>query len=132
MSTVVPQQRGVQMFLMPEAIVTNGSLRTLTGDALALFIAVTHRMYRMRSAQVRMSLRDLYRQIELGRNDIKAAARELREAGLLYFQQTENLMSFQIQQADGSKAQVYLHPQKPVQDANIAQTQIEVASSPSD
>ena len=132
MSAVVPQQRGVRMFLIPEAIVTNGSLRTLTGDALALYIAVSHRMYRMRSAQVRMSLRDLYKQIELGRNDIQKAAKELRAAGLLYFQQTENLMSFQIQQADGPKAKTYLHPAKPVQDANIAQTDIEVASSPSD
>jgi len=53
MSAVVPQQRGVRMFLMPEAIVTSGSLRTLSGDALALYIAVTQRMYRMRSPDLR-------------------------------------------------------------------------------
>jgi hypothetical protein len=126
MSATVPQQRGVQMFLMPEAIVTNGSLKTLSGDSLALWISVTQRMYRMRSSQVRMSLKDLYSQIQLGRNDIQKAAKELRAAGLLYFQQTENLMAFQIQQADGSKAKTYLHP-KPAQDAHCAQTQIEVA-----
>jgi hypothetical protein len=130
MSAVAPQQRGVQMFLMPEAIVQNGSLRTLSGDALALFIAVTHRMYRMRSADIKMSLRDLYTQIELGRNDIQKAAKGLRAAGLVHFQQSENLMMFQIQQADGSKARTYLHPAKPVQDANIAQTNIEVVQPP--
>lgn len=109
MSATVPQERGVRMFLLPEAIVTNGSLRTLSGDSLALYIAVCQRMYRMRSADIKMSLRDLFRQIELGRNDIQKAAKELREAGLIHFQQTENLMAFQIQQPDGSKAKVYLH-----------------------
>ena len=115
-------ERGVQMFLMPEAIVTNGSIRTLSGNALALYIVVSQRMYRMRSADIKMSLRDLYRQIELGRNDIQKAVKELREAGLLYFQQSENLMMFQIQTPDG-KAKLYLHPAKPVQpvqDANNA------------
>jgi hypothetical protein len=119
--TAVPQERGVRMFLMPEAIVTNGSVGTLSGDALALFIAVTHRMYRMRSADIKMSLRDLYKQLEMGRNDIKAAARELRAANLLYFQQDQNLMAFQIQTLNG-KAKIYLHPEKPSQDANIAPT----------
>jgi biotin operon repressor len=122
MTAVVTPARGVEMFLMPVSIMKNDNLRTLSGNSLALFIAVTHRMYRMRSAQIRMSLRDLGRQLELGRSDIKTAARELREAGILYFQQTETLMSFQIQMPDGSKAVSYLRErqEKPVTDANIA------------
>ena len=130
MTAVVAQQRGVEMFLVPQAIVWNGSIRTLSGDALALYIVVTHRMYKMRSADIKMSLRDPYGQIELGRSDIKAAAKELRAAGLLYFQQSENLMMFQIMQTDGSKARIYLHPPKPVPDSKPID--IEVASSPSD
>jgi hypothetical protein len=117
MTAVVPQ-RGVRMFLMPEAIVTNGSLQTLSGNALALYISVSQRMYRMRSADIKMKLRDIYKQIELDRNDVQRAAKELRAAGLICFQQSEHLMMFQIMQADGSKAKNYLHPPKPVQDAN--------------
>jgi hypothetical protein len=133
MSAGVPQQRGPEMFLVPAAIINNGSLKTLSGNSLALLFAVSHRMYRMRSANVRMRLRDLYAQIELGRSDIQRAAKELRAAGVLHFQQSEHLMAFQLQQSDGSKAQVYLHPPKPhqsvpeIQDANIAQPNIDIA-----
>jgi hypothetical protein len=118
MSALVPSAQQREMFLMPASIITSGSLKTLSGNSLALLIAVSHRMYRMRSAQVRMRLRDLYAQIELGRNDIQKAAKELRAAGLIHFQQTEHLMAFQLQQPDGSKAQVYLYPPKPAQDSN--------------
>ena len=113
MSDVGPQQRGVRMFLVPEEIVTNGSLKTLSPNAMALYLCVAYRWYRMRSADVRMSVRDLMRQCNQSRNDLQAACKELRSAGLLYFQQTKTLMAFQIQQTDGSKAKVYLHPPKP-------------------
>jgi hypothetical protein len=128
MSTVVPQQRGVEMFLVPKSIVKNGSLLTLSGNALALFIAISYRFYKTRSADIKMSLRDLYQQIELGGTDIKKAARELRDAKLIHFQQSENIMFFQLQMPDGSKAKVYLHPPKPApaQDAKFAHN-IEVA-----
>jgi hypothetical protein len=49
--------------------------------------------------------------LELGRTDIKTAAKELREAGLLYFQQDENSMNFQLQSEDGAKATSYTRAQ---------------------
>ena len=63
MSASLPPQCGVEMFLVPMSIVRNSGLKSLSGDALALFIAVTYSFYRSRSPKIKMSLRDLYEQV---------------------------------------------------------------------
>jgi hypothetical protein len=107
MTAVVPQP-GVERFGVPRTIIKNGSLRTLSGNALSLFLVVSYRCYRTRSPGAQYSFRELFRELEMGAKDIDKAAKELRAAGLLHHQQDKNIMFFQIQQPDGSKAKHYL------------------------
>jgi hypothetical protein len=108
MSAVIPQQRGVERFSLPRTIIKNGNLKTLSGNALALFIAISYRCYRTRSPGTQFTFRELFGELELGAKDIGKAAKELRAACLIHYQQDANVMFFQIQQPDGSKAKSYL------------------------
>ena|ERR1700730_4236690 len=115
MSAVVPQQHGVERFSLPRTIIKNGTLKTLSGNALSLFLVVCYRCYRTRSPGAQFSFRELFTELALGAKDIDRAAQELRAAGLLHHQQDKNIMYFQIQQPDGSKAKSYLRePLEPV------------------
>lgn len=119
---------GVETFMLPRSILKNRNLKTLSGNALSLFLLVGFRCYRKRSPQVQFTFDELFLELDLDRNDIKRAAKELRAAKTLHFQQNETAMMFHIQTATGSKAKIYLHElgEQPAQDANIAQTNIEV------
>ena len=108
MNAVVQQQGGVERFSLPRSIVKNGSLKHLSGNALALFIVVGYRCYRTRSPGATFSFRELFGELDLGAKDVVRAAKELRAACLIHFQQDENKMHFQIQQPNGSKARSYL------------------------
>jgi hypothetical protein len=101
-------QCGVERFSLPRTIIKNGSLRTLSGDAIALFLIVSYRCYRTRSPGSQFTFRELFSELDLGAKDVSKAAKELRAAGLLHHQQDKNMMFFQIQQPDGSKARAYL------------------------
>ena len=119
---------GVETFMIPRSIVKNGNLRTLSANALSLFLFVSFRCYRKRTPDVQFKFDEMFLELDMGRNDIKKAAKELRAAKTLHFQQNPNSINFQIQAADGSKAKQYLRekPEQPAQDANIAQTNIEI------
>jgi hypothetical protein len=102
------QQSGVKTFRVPRTIIENGSLRTLSGNALSLFLAISFRCYRTRTPDVKFSFKELFLELEQRAKEIDKAVLELRAAGLIHFQQSQNMMFFQIQQPDGSKAKTYL------------------------
>jgi hypothetical protein len=104
----VPQKSGVNTFRVPRTIIENGSLKTLSGDALALFLAVSFRCFRTRLPEAKFSFKELYRELAQRAKQIDQAVLELRSAGLVYFQQDHSTITIQIQQPDGSKAKSYL------------------------
>lgn len=111
MSAVSPVvDRSVPTFRMPRAVYQNGSLLTLSRDALRLYITITYKCHRANYPEVKFKLRELFRQLEMGRNDVHKAAKELRAAHLLHFQQDAHEMNFQLQSEDGAKATSYLRP----------------------
>jgi hypothetical protein len=99
---------GIRTFRVPTSLVTNGSLRTLSGNALSLFLTISYRCYRTRLPNVQYSFRMLFHELDMRAQDVSDAAAELRKHGLVHYQQDQNIMSFQIQQPDGSKAKSYL------------------------
>jgi hypothetical protein len=106
--TAKPRQQGVKTFRIPRLLIDTGALKTLSGDALALFIGISYRCYRTREADIKYSFKEIYADTNLLGRDVKPAAKELRAAGLIFFQQDEQTMSFQIAQPHGSKARGYL------------------------
>ena len=99
---------GVRTFRVPTNIMTNRNLRTLSGNALALFIAVSHRCYRKRSAEIRFSLIEIFHELGINAEDVRNAAEELCRAGVLQFECNTTMIYFQILNPDGSKAHSYL------------------------
>jgi hypothetical protein len=107
---------GVDTFRIPRSIVRNSSLKTLSGNSLALFISISYRCYRARLPAIDLSFRELFNELHMGAQEVQHAAHELRDAKLIHFQQDKNIMFFQIQQPDGSKAKSYLRtPLEPVE-----------------
>jgi hypothetical protein len=102
------QHNGLDTFRLPKSIYKSGALKHLSGDAIALFLVISYRMYRARLPRFDFSFRELYRELELGAGAICKAAKELHAANLIHWQQEENILFFQIQMPDGSKAKSYL------------------------
>jgi replication initiation and membrane attachment protein DnaB len=111
MSVSTSPKSGVLTFRVPRLILDNGSLKTLSGDALSLFLLIAHHCYRSRTPEVIRTFRQLFTELDQRAQEITKAAKELRAAGLIHFQQQDSAISFQIAQPDGSKAKSYL--QKP-------------------
>jgi hypothetical protein len=109
------EQSGVKTFRLPRLILDNGSLQTLSANALRLFIAISYRFYRARFPQIKYNHRELYLELNMLKKEINDAALELWAAGIMCYQQEKNLITFHLLQPDGSKAKSYLHdPVEPV------------------
>jgi hypothetical protein len=99
---------GIKSFRLPTSIMTNRNLRTLSGNALGLFIAVSHRCYRKRSAEIRFSLIEIFHELGMNAEDVSNAAKELCRARVLQFECNTTMIYFHILNPDGSKAKSYL------------------------
>src|ERR1700679_2465122 len=108
MSVSAAPKSGVITFRIPRLIVDNGSLKTLSGDALALFLTISHHCYRSRTPEAMRTFRPLFIELDPRAHEITNVAKELRAAGLICYQQQDSAISFQIVQPDGSKARTYL------------------------
>jgi hypothetical protein len=118
------QHDGIDTFRLPKSIYSTGALKTLSGNAIALFLVISYRMYRARLPRYDFSFRELFRELELGAGDICKAAKELHEAKLIHWQQEKNIVYFQIQAPDGSKARSYLRRSTAVPEVVIPETDV--------
>jgi hypothetical protein len=99
---------GVNTFRVPSIIVTNRNLRMLSGNALALFIAISHRCFTSRSTAVRFTYVELFCDLDMTAQDVSDAAKELRKAGILRFTCNTSFVYFQLLNDDGTIAKHYL------------------------
>ena len=74
------QVNGIDTFRLPKSIYKSGALKTLSGDAIALFLVISYKCFRARLPRYDFSFRELYRELELGAQDICRAAKELHTA----------------------------------------------------
>jgi hypothetical protein len=96
--TTVIQRPAIASFRVPTIIIKNGSIKSLSPDALRLYVVISYRTYKVRSPQVQFKFIELFREIGMWEKEVTAAAVELRTAGLSSFQQNETTILFDLLQ----------------------------------
>jgi hypothetical protein len=99
---------GMRTFRVPRLVFENKNLRRLSGDALRLYLFISHRAYRTRSAQVRSTNHELDLELDMDTEDVREAFRDLRDLRLVDITHDGPFIIFHLLHADGSRAVNYL------------------------
>jgi hypothetical protein len=71
---------------MPRKVIFNNHLRTLSHDALKVYVFLAHKFYRHLDSNIKLSLWELDKALGLQKGSAARARIELKDAGLIDFQ----------------------------------------------
>jgi len=102
---------GMLTFRVPRTILENDNLKVLSGDAIRLFLFISHRCYRERAAQLRTTNFELNLKLGMSSDEVTEAYRELRGERIMDVSRDGHIMVFHLLNADGTRAKSYLREQ---------------------
>ena len=99
---------GLITFRMPRVILTTGAIKTLSANALRLYMSVGYSAFKTRATEVEATIGTIFRDTGLDMVEAEEAAQELTDANVMDYQVQGRRFRFQCLQPDHTKAKSYM------------------------